>query len=355
VKPFVNEKGRLREATKEAGLAGRLGWWNSVAAGDIDRDGDLDYVVTNVGLNTKYHASEPHPVRLFYGDFEKDGNLQVVEAEYEGDVLFPIRGKSCSTRAMPHLAGKFATYQAFAKASLAEIYTPEKLDASHQFAANTLESGILVNDGAAKFQFQGLPWMAQLAPGFGAVITETDGDGNPDIVLAQNFFGPQVETCRFDGGLSVVLLGDGKGGFRELWPAKSGVLVTGDAKSLTVMDFDDNGWPDLLFGQNDDVPVAFLHGPAPGNHRLLKVRLVGPRGNPSGVGARVSVTTADGRTTAAETAAGSGYLSQSPPTHYFGLGATGTARSITVRWADGTTTTEKGTWEGSKPALIRHR
>ena len=57
VKFFVNEKGRLREATAEAALAERAGWWNSLAGGDVDRDGDIDYVVTNVGLNTKYHAS----------------------------------------------------------------------------------------------------------------------------------------------------------------------------------------------------------------------------------------------------------------------------------------------------------
>ena len=80
-------------------------------------------------------------MKLFYGDFEKDGNLQLVEAEYEDGVLFPVRGKSCSTRAMPHLAGKFSTFRDFAKASLAEIYTPGGLDASHQFSANTLESG----------------------------------------------------------------------------------------------------------------------------------------------------------------------------------------------------------------------
>ena len=91
-----------------------------------------------------------------------------------------------------------------------------------------------VNDGNGKFAFRPLPWMAQLAPCFGVSITDIDGDGHPDIVLAQNFFGPQVETGRFDGGLSVLLRGDGKGGFSEVWPKESGIVVTGDAKSLTV-------------------------------------------------------------------------------------------------------------------------
>jgi hypothetical protein len=351
VKVFLNEQGRLRETTAEAGLAGRTGWWNSLAAGDVDGDGDLDYIATNVGLNTKYHASPDHPVRLFYGDFEKDGNLQLVEAEYENGVLFPIRGKSCSTRAMPHLAGKFSTFHDFAKASLAEIYTPTNLDASHQFSVNTLESGLLVNDGTGKFEFRPLPWMAQIAPCFGAAVTDLDADGHADVLLAQNFFGPQVETGRFDGGLSVVLRGDGRGGFTEVWPQASGLIVPGDAKALTVGDLNGDGRQDVLIAQNNDTPVAFFGQRAPGSGRLLKVRVTGGKTG-SAAGARVTVNLAGGRRAVGEIAAGSGYLSQSMPEMYVGLGEAGVAAEIVVRWADGTETRHPGPWDGSKPALL---
>lgn len=351
VKVFRNEQGRLREATAEAGLAGRTGWWNSLAAGDVDGDGDLDYIATNAGLNTKYHASADHPVRLFYGDFEKDGNLQLVEAEYENGVLFPVRGKSCSTRAMPHLAGKFSTFRDFAKASLAEIYTPTTLDASHQFSINTLESGLLLNNGAGVFEFRPLPWMAQLAPCFGAAVTDVDADGRADVVLAQNFFGPQVETGRFDGGLSVLLRGDGAGGFAEVWPKESGLVVEGDAKALTVADLDGDAWPDLLIGRNDGAPVALQRNVGAGAGRLLKVRVTGGKGG-SAAGARVIVRLAGGRRFVGEISAGSGYLSQSAPELHVGLGAEGVAQEITVRWPDGRETRQTGSWDGSKPVLL---
>ena len=353
VKLFLNEGGRLRDATAGAGLADRTGWWNSVAAGDVDADGDMDYVVTNVGKNTKYHASADHPVRLFYGDFEKDGNLQLVEAEYENGVLFPIRGKSCSTRAMPHLAGKFSTFNAFAKASLSEIYTPVKLDESHQFSVNTLESGILLNDGSGKFDFRPLPWMAQLAPCFGVAVTDVDADGKADVVLAQNFFGPQVETGRFAGGLGVVLRGDGAGGLSEVWPRESGLEVSGDAKALTLADFNTDGWPDLLVGRNNDEPVAFVRTRQPSAGRMLKVRLTAAAGALV-AGARVTVQRADGTRAVGEVAAGSGYLSQSGPELYFGLGSAGSVREVAVRWPDGRETRHAGPWDGTKPVLLAH-
>jgi hypothetical protein len=290
-------------------------------------------------------------VRLFYGDFEKDGNLQLVEAEYENGVLFPVRGKSCSTRAMPHLASKFTTFQAFAKASLDEIYTPTNLDASHQFSVNTLESGLLVNDGRGGFTFRPLPWMAQIAPCFGAAFTEVDADGHADLVLAQNSFSPQVETGHFDGGLGVVLRGDGTGGFTEVWPLESGLMAPGDGKALTVADLNADGWPDLLIGQNNAVPLAFLHQSQATANRLLKVRLSGGKSG-SSAGARVTVAMADDRSAVGEIAAGSGYLSQSTPELYFGLGAAGVAREITVRWPDGTESHHPGPWDGKKPALL---
>ena len=111
----------------------------------------LDYVVTNFGLNTKYHANSEHPVLLYYGELGNNGRMQLVEAEFEHDIVYPIRGKSCSTNAMPHLANKFSSYHEFASATLSEIYTPQCLQESLQLSASTLESGILINDGPCSF------------------------------------------------------------------------------------------------------------------------------------------------------------------------------------------------------------
>jgi len=257
-----------------------------------------------------------------------------VEAEFEADNLFPIRGKSCSTNAMPFLAEKFDTYRGFALASLQEIYTPQRLTNAHRFEANTLESGVLLNDGSARFTFRPLPRLAQASPGFGVVLTEIDGDGKYDLYLVQNFFSAQAETGHMDGGLSLLLRGNGDGTFTPVWPAESGMVVPGDAMGLAACDLNQDGWPDFVVTQNNDRLLAFRNRGIAGR-QCLAVRLQGLAGNPTGVGAKVTVRHADHTTQTAEVYAGSGYLSQSSATLFFAQGAHLGHQEIQVHWPDG--------------------
>jgi len=339
IKLLKNEQAKLTNATEAAGLAERKGWFNGIAARDFDGDGDIDYAVTNFGLNTKYHASKEKPVMIYYGDFEGKGEKQIVEAEFEDDTLFPIRGRSCSSRAMPSLADKFGTYREFASASLVEIYTPTCIDDAERFECNTLESGILWNDGAGNFEFAALPRMAQLSPAFGVLATEVNGDGYPDLYLAQNFFTAQPETGRMDGGMGLLLLGSAQGEFQSVMPDRSGLIVEGDATAAVVAHAAPQSKSTLFVGLNDDSPKAFRPTPRPADDnrlpRLLKVALQGEAGNPTAYGSRVTVTAADGSTQIAEVIAGGGYLSQSSALLEFALPADSQLDAISVRWPDG--------------------
>ena len=238
---------------------------------------------------------------------------------------------------MPSLREKFPRYHDFAIASLAEIYTPQCLGQSHQFEATTLESGILINDGNGRFKFQPLPRIVQIAPGFSAALTEVDGDGHADLYIVQNFYSPQRETGRMDGGVSLLMLGDGSSHFEPVWPDRSGLVVPGDAKGLTTADLNQDGWVDFVATTNDGELVGFQNRGSDKN-QVLNVRLQGPPGNPTGIGSRVTVRLEDGRAQTAEAYAGSGYLSQSSAVLTFGLGSSGQASEIEVVWPDGTRT-----------------
>ena len=187
VRCFINHEGRLIEETDARGFGRYSGWWNGIIAGDFNADGRMDYAVSNMGLNTKYKASEGKPIKGFYGDYAGDGQLHFVETKYEGDQLLPVRGKSCSTHAMPHLAEKFASFHAFASASLQEIYAPDSLASAEHVEINTLESGVFMQEVDGQFRFEPLPRSAQIAPGFGLLAAELTGDAQVDLVLAQNF------------------------------------------------------------------------------------------------------------------------------------------------------------------------
>ncbi len=140
-----------------------------------------------------------------------------------------------------------------------------------------------------------------------------------------------------DGGLSLLLHGNGDGTFTPVPAKSSGLVVRGDAKSAVVTDFNDDGWPDLIVGVNDAAPLLFRNGGSLTN-RLINVRLRGNPGNPTAIGARVTLLTTDGKSQTAEVYGGGGYWSQSSPAVALGLGPTAEPKTLHVRWPNGQVT-----------------
>jgi hypothetical protein len=97
IRIFKNNQGKLNEVTQDSGVAHLKGWWNSIAGRDLDHDGDIDYVVTNAGTNTKYKSPDlKKQLHIYYGDMDGSGSPRIVEAKDQKDRSrpLPVRGRS---------------------------------------------------------------------------------------------------------------------------------------------------------------------------------------------------------------------------------------------------------------------
>ena len=302
IRVYKNNNGRLVDHSDESNTSDLTGWWNSIVSCDFDRDGDMDYVVGNLGLNTKYHPSTDKPQYLFYGDFDHSGRNRIVEAKPGSDGLLPVRGRSCSSNAMPFLKEKFQSFHSFATSSLSEIYSDECLDNSVQLSAREVQSGVLKNDGSGTFAFVPLPRFAQSSPIFGMQVVYANDDAHPDVLAVQNFNGPQRETGRMNGGVGVLLLGNGDCTFKAVSPDESGIVIPGDAMSLVATNIE---------GTDTSYVCALNSGPLQVFRRNQKVRVCQLLIDSAYSGAQVMAQFKDGQRQRIDISAGGGYLSQS--------------------------------------------
>jgi len=314
------------------------GWFTSISPGDIDHDGDIDYLVGNFGHNTKYHPTKKSPTRIYYGDFDGSGKPQIVEAAIKKGCLLPVRGKSCSQNAMPFIRKKFPTYQSFAVQELTDIYPDQELKKSLTLEAHDLSTVVLINEGKNTFSVKKLPLLAQLSPTFGSTITDLNGDGHLDLALAQNFFGPQRETGRYNGSQGFILLGDGKGDFHPMWPNDSGFSIPGDATALCVADLNYDQKPDLAVANNNGRVQCFNNN-SENNFRALILRA--PPGNPTAIGAKISVTVSNRPPLFFEISSGGSYLSQSSSSIFLPVPNGSKIQNIKVLWPNGKSSTHQ--------------
>lgn len=335
VKVFHNQGGELVDKTRAAGLSQRTGWWNGVAAADFDADARMDYLVTNVGLNTKYGEPSPQrPCVLFAGDMGRYGGYHIVEAKVRAKSLLPVRSLSAVSDAMPLIGRKFPTNRAYAAARLSDIFGADTLRECLLLKATEFRSGVLLNrskDGELAFEWRPLAEIAQVSPGFGVATADFNGDGRADAAVAQNLFTREPETGLWRGGLGQLLSSAPGERLDAVPPEKSGIVIPGDAKGAATIDLDGDARPDLLVAQNDDAVVTLRNQ---SSRDWLTLRLLTANGAPA-LGARVVTHFADGRAEANEINAGGGYLSQSAPEIYLGRGAAAPERAE-VHWPTGT-------------------
>src|SRR5262249_45507804 len=174
---FHNTGTRLvRVATK--GLEHSGGWWNRIIAGDFNRDGRPDFVVGNLGLNSRLHASPSEPARMYVKDFDRNGFAEQIVTLYERasaaaqqPTSLPLSLRDELTAALPFLKPKYPKYSDYAAQTVEQIFG-SALDGGAVKQAETFATAIALSNRDGSYTLVALPREAQIAPVYGILAAD---------------------------------------------------------------------------------------------------------------------------------------------------------------------------------------
>jgi enediyne biosynthesis protein E4 len=229
---FHNAGGGRLVRLPSRGLEQSEGWWNRIVAGDFTGNGRVDFMVGNLGLNTRFQATAAEPVTMYVKDFDGSGASQQILSMYNHGTSYPIAMRDELIEALPYLKTRYPRYADYALQTVQDIFSPADLQGAVFKQAHTFATALAKNNGDGSFTLVPLPREAQLAPVYGILAGDVDGDGKTDLLLAGNFDGVQPEIGRMSASYGLLLRGDGAGRFTPVRAARSGFMVPGQARDI---------------------------------------------------------------------------------------------------------------------------
>jgi len=251
---FKNERGR--KMTLSSRIKDSEGLWNCIKPADIDGDGDTDFIVGNIGDNTKLKVSPENPAFLHVKDFDSNGTVeQIISCLTEDGNTYPMVLKGELQRALPMIKRKYVKYTDYANQSITDMFTPEQMKDCVERKIITTKTVFLINDGKGNFEMKALPIEAQYSRVAAIETGDFDKDGILDILLAGNFYDVLPEWGRFDANYGLFLKGKGKGNFEVKKSSDSGFKTIGQVRKMYKLKASANQEVVVLAKNNDKAQV----------------------------------------------------------------------------------------------------
>jgi hypothetical protein len=251
IKVFKN-KGNAFEEKQVPELKNSDGMWAALMPIDLDSDGDLDFVVGNAGLNNQYKASVEKPVTIYYDDFDKNGVVDPVCTYYIGEKSYPMFSRDEMLDQMVFLKRKYTSYEAYADATVEDVFGKEAIAKSNKVYCRQLSSIVLENKGNFQFQVHELPQEAQVSRVSGIASYDFDQDKKTELILVGNFSPYRVQLGPCDASVGTILKQIAAFQFEVIPAMHTGFWATGDVRSIEITDS-----KRIVYSVNNNQPVVF--------------------------------------------------------------------------------------------------
>lgn len=250
---LINEGGKFSDQTESWLESDTRGWWSSMAMGDFDRDGDMDFIVGNFGLNSQFKPSESEPLSLYFGDFDDNTSIDPILVYSIKGKPYPFPTRDELLDQMYNMRSKFTDYASYANANIEQILTKDQLKKASILQAVELRTLYLENHGN-RFTIKYLPIEAQFAPIHAIYPFDMDGDGSLDVILAGNQSHTRLRIGEMDANPGQLFKGDGNGNFTFVPQVESGLKIKGNVRSV----FQLSSMPEFVhFGINNSEMRSF--------------------------------------------------------------------------------------------------
>ncbi|MBO0857807.1 MAG: CRTAC1 family protein [Chloracidobacterium sp.] len=296
-----NRDGSFTDVSEASGIGKLMGKTFGAVATDINNDGWLDLFVAN--------DSVPNFLFLNQGD----GTFK--EIGFEAEVAFNSDGAARSGMGVD-----------------AADYDGDGLEDLFVANFNRERFSIYRNRGDNSFSDEagqtGIGVATQMLSGWGLRFFDFDLDGDPDLIVCNGHPDDLIETISTTlKHKEPILLFENRGKeFVNLGAAAGGAFARDyPARGLAVGDLNNDGYPDVVIGNNGEAPLILRHTRATSNH-WVGLSLIG-----NATGARITWSAGGVKRSRLKTAGGS-YLSSQDPRESLGLGAAKTVDWIEVRW-----------------------
>ena len=169
---------------------------------------------------------------MYVKDFAHTGFVQQIVSYYSNGKPYPLALRDDLIRSLTFLKDRYPNYKDYAKQTVADVFPRADLADATVKNAYTFATTLVRNNGDGSFTMIPLPREAQLAPVYGMLAKDLDGDGHTDLLLAGNFDGVKPELGKMDASYGLFLRGDGRGHFTPMQTTESGFFVPGQARDI---------------------------------------------------------------------------------------------------------------------------